>query len=159
MESLSHAFEQLAWKHIELQESTGQSAPAGPSPLMAEPQATSANGVSSLSKEQEKEAKRQAQQLATRYRHLGEFCLAAYQYPRAADAFEKSLSYKDDPDVHASLAFIYGRLLLDPDKAALHTAFASEGKINAEHAFEPVNKSSGMPRRTRDLVWRWLANK
>ncbi len=159
MEALSHAFEQLAWKHIELQEETGQSASPGPSPLMAEPGFIPAEGDSAISKEQQRQEKREAGRLAKRYRHLGEFCMAAYQYPRAADAFEKSLSYKDDPQVHATLAFLYGRLWLDPEKAALHAAFAPDGKVNAENAFAEANRSSGMPRRSRDVVWRWLANK
>lgn len=159
MEALSHAFEQLAWKHIELQEQTGQSAPPGPSPLMAEPGFTPASASAPISKEQEKQQMREAEALSKRYRHLGEFCMAAYQYPRAAEALEKSLSYKDDPQVHATLAFLYGRLLLDPEKAALHAAFAPDGAVTAENVLSKTTQASGMPRRDRDLVWRWLANK
>lgn len=159
MESLSHAFEQLAWKHIELQEATGQAAPAGPSPLAEEPGLAPMDNTSPLAGEQQQQSKRQAKELARRYRHLGEFCLAAYQYPQAADAYEKSLSYKDDPKVHASLVFIYSRLMIDPEKAALHAAFASEDRANAEHAFKKANTLSGMPRKTHRVVWDWLTNK
>lgn len=156
MEALSHAFEQLAWKHIELQEATGQGAPPGPSPSLAESAEASAADGAPISRREAKQHQRQAEELAKRYRHIGEFCLAAYQYPRAADAFERSLTYKDDPKVHATLAFLYGRLLPNPEKAAWHADRAPSGAITAQAVLDPTTQAEGFPRKTHKLVWRWL---
>ena len=156
MEALSHAFEQLAWKHIELQEAAGQSAPPGPAPSLAESTDTSAVDGAPISRPEAKQRQRQAEELAKRYQHIGEFCLAAYQYPRAADAFERSLTYKDNPKVHATLAFLYGRLWPNPEKAAWHADRAPSDAMTAQDVLDPTTTAQGFPRKTRKLVWRWL---
>lgn len=142
MQALSHAFEELAWKHIELQELTGQGAPAGD---IADTWAAAPSP----------QAKKEAAMLAARFRRMGEFCMASYQYPQAAEAFERSLAYKDDPAVHTALAFLYGRLWPNPDKAGKHAAFASPGYA-AKQVLDPTTKAQGLPRKTRHLVWDWL---
>ena len=156
MGALSHAFEQLAWKHIELQEATGQGVRPGPAPSLAESAEASAAEGAPISRREAKQRQRQAEELAKRYQHIGEFCLAAYQYPRAADAFERSLTYKDDPKVHATLAFLYGRLWPNPEKASWHADRAPEGAITAQAVLDPTTKAEGFPRKTHKLVWRWL---
>jgi len=95
--------------------------------------------------------------LAQRYRSLGDAYLAAYQYPKAADAFERALTLREDATLHAKLAFIYGRMLHDADKARLHTALASSaGADPTVTALGAVAQAQGLPRKSWRLLWAWL---
>ncbi len=158
LEALSRAFEQLVLKHIDLQEATGQSAKPGAAPIVEAPpgevfaQKTPPSGRSGKPQRQH-----EAEQLAARYRHLGQWCMAAYQYPRAAQAFERSLTYQDSREIHATLAFLYSRLLPDEEKAAYHAALAPQG-VSAQAAMDPTTQTHGLPRKDRSLLWHWLTD-
>lgn len=96
-----------------------------------------------------------AAHLAKLHRRLGESYVATYQYPRAAKAFEQSLTYKDDAVVHAKLAFIYTRLLPNIDLAERHLALAAPG-YPAKIALDDTARASDLPRNNWKLVWQWL---
>lgn len=88
-------------------------------------------------------------------RQLGDIYLAAYQFDKAAQAFEQSLALHDDPNVHAQLAFIYNRFLHDEERANRHVALAI-GVEPATRALDPMAHQQGLPRRDERLVWKWL---
>ncbi len=94
-------------------------------------------------------------QQALRYRQLGELHLAHYQYPKAAEAFERSLRHEDHPMVHAKLAFIYSRFIPNQQKWAHHAAHAPPG-YPAQLALESTASVQGLPRSSSKLLWRWL---
>jgi len=96
-----------------------------------------------------------ARQQALRYRQFGERYLATYQYPKAAKAFERSLTYRDDPLVHAKLAFLYSRLVPNQQKWAYHAAHAPPG-YPAQLALDGTAGTQGLPRSSRRLFWDWL---
>lgn len=93
--------------------------------------------------------------LAVLYQQLGDSSMANAQYVQAARAFEKSLSYQDSAIVHGKLAFIYDRLLIDHDKAAIHARSAPSG-YNIKEALAATAKEAGLPRSSWKLVWQWL---
>ena len=96
-------------------------------------------------------------QLAARSRRLGDAYLASYQYPKAAEAFERALTLREDPTLHAKLAFIYGRMLHDAEKAQLHAALASStGQDPTVTALGSVAQAQGLPRKGWQLLWNWL---
>lgn len=97
-------------------------------------------------------------ELAALYRELGVLYLATHQYPKAAEALEESLAIEDMKAVHAKLAFIYERLLANPDQATYHARMA--------HPLRPGGvvlgakaEAYGLPRNDRRLVWQWLTGK
>jgi tetratricopeptide (TPR) repeat protein len=92
---------------------------------------------------------------ALRYRQLGDAYLAAYQYPKAAEAYEQALTVKDDPDTHTRLAFLYSRLLHDPRKAQRHTAAASD-RDPTSTTLGVTAGAQGLPRKNWRLIWHWL---
>jgi predicted nucleic acid-binding Zn-ribbon protein len=96
-----------------------------------------------------------AQHLAKLHRRLGESYVATYQYPKAARAFEQSLTYKDDAVVHAKLAFIYTRLLPNVELAERHLALAAPG-YPAKIALDDAARASDLPRSNLKMVMKWL---
>jgi len=94
-------------------------------------------------------------QLAARFRKLGESYVAIEDYPKAAETFERSLVLRDDPAVHARLAFLYGRMLHDPQKAQLHASLARFHPPTAGTIGAPAS-AHGLPRKGWRLVWDWL---
>lgn len=93
--------------------------------------------------------------LAVLYQRLGDSYMAHTQYAEAVQAFEKSLTYRDDSIVHGKLAFIYDRLLVDHNKAVFHARSAPSG-YDIKEALAFTTKESGMPRSSWKLVWQWL---
>lgn len=65
-------------------------------------------------------------QMAARYKELGEGYLRIRDYARAAEAFETSLALRDDPALHSQLALLYSRFLHHADRAKRHTAQSRE---------------------------------
>ena len=92
---------------------------------------------------------------AQRYRRLGDAYLATYQYPNAADAYEQALTFRDDPDTHARLAFLYSRLLHNPEKAQRHTA-AAVARDPTSTTLGATAGAQGLPRKGWRLLWAWL---
>jgi chromosome segregation ATPase len=88
-------------------------------------------------------------------RQLGDIYVAAYQFDKAAEAFEQSLTLYDDPNVHAQLAFLYNRFLHNQDLANRHVALAI-GVDSSTRALNPMAQQHGLPRRDERLVWEWL---
>jgi len=95
--------------------------------------------------------------LAERSRRLGDAYLAAYQYPQAVEAFEHALTFEENPTVHAKLAFIYSRILHNPDKAQPHVALAASNRQDPTvTALGSMANAEGLPRRGWRLLWAWL---
>ena len=97
-----------------------------------------------------------AQQQAGRYRLLGEAYLASHRYPEAAEAFEQSLAYVDDPAVHTNLVFLYSRILSNPDKAVFHRARAPSQVDATTETLRTTAGTHALPRNSRKLLWEWL---
>lgn len=96
-----------------------------------------------------------AQRLAGLYQDLGKSYLATYQYAKAADALERSLTFQDDLDTHNRLAFLYSRLLHNRQKAEQHLAKAS----STDHSTSTLGGAAsayGLPRNEWQLLWQWL---
>ena len=89
------------------------------------------------------------------YRDLGDAYLATTRYAEAAGMFEQSLTLKEDPEVHSRLAFLYGRLLHDPVRAARHAA-RSSNHDDVTAGLAAASRADGLPRKNTRLVWRWL---
>jgi len=98
------------------------------------------------------------EQLARHYRDLGESYLATEQYRKAAEAFERSLLYHDDPDVHTRLEFIYTRLLPSPQQARRHALLASPDRHSLSGLQGSAN-AQGLPRSGWQFLWDWLLGK
>lgn len=96
-----------------------------------------------------------ARQLATLYNELGNSYLATYQYARAADALERSLTFQDDPETHNRLAFLYSRLLHNRQKAEQHLAKASSSDP-ATGTLGGAASAYGLPRSDWQMLWQWL---
>lgn len=96
------------------------------------------------------------QERATRYRLLGEAYLASHRYPEAAEAFEQSLAYVDDPDVHTHLVFLYSRILHNPEKAVFHRARAPSRIDATTTSLQTTAGATNLPRNQRKLIWEWL---
>lgn len=95
------------------------------------------------------------QRTAARYRRLGDAYLAASQYPKAAEAYEQSLTIRDDPDTHTKLAFLYSRLLHNPTQAQRHLAHGrAQDASSTTLAVTPG--AQGLPRKSWRLLWSWL---
>ena len=94
--------------------------------------------------------------LAQRYRRLGDVYLATYQYPRAAQAYERALTLKEAPDMHTRLAFLYSRLLHNPEKAQRHAAAAAAYQDPASTTLNATPGAQGLPRKSWQLLWSWL---
>lgn len=149
---LSRAYEAVA------QQGPGQAAappvPAvRPAPAAKAPPASAADAIAEADVAQELDER---QRLADRYRELGTTYLASHRYPEAVQAFEESLRYLDDPTVHTRLAFIYGRLLSNPEKSAYHLAQSPHGVDPATSTLRSASEGSGVPRSHRKLFWDWL---
>lgn len=97
-----------------------------------------------------------AQQAARLYRNLGESYLATTQYPKAAEAFEQSLQWEENPTVHGKLAFLYSRFIHNREKAEYHAARAPAGQPSAVTALGSTAKEQGYPRSGWQLIWQWL---
>ena len=97
----------------------------------------------------------EAQRSASRYRRLGDSYLAAYQYPKAAGAYEQALRFKDDPDTHTKLAFLYSRLLHNPAQAQRHLAQAAT-RDPTSTTLRVTPGAQGLPRKSWQLLWSWL---
>lgn len=95
------------------------------------------------------------QQSAARYRRLGDTYLAMYQYPKAAEAYEQALRFKDDPDTHTKLAFLYSRLLHNPEQAQRHLA-AAPARDPSSTTLGVTPGAQGLPRKGWRLLWNWL---
>jgi len=121
---------------LALQGKPGQHKPAGPDGTPSLTPATAAH-------------------LAKLHRRLGESYVAVYQYPKAAKAFEQSLTFQDDAVVHAKLAFMYTRLLPNADLAERHLALAAPG-YPAKITLDDTGRASDLPRNNWKLVWKWL---
>ena len=93
------------------------------------------------------------QRLADFYRQLGYTYADVGQYPKAAQAFERSLDFRDDPSTHRTLVLLYDRALAQP-------ALAKDHVIKAGHAIDLTTvpaQPSGLPRKTWPLLFEWLA--
>jgi len=86
---------------------------------------------------------------ARAYRQMGEAFANVQEYQKAAQALERSLTFRDDPAVHQELALLYGQYLHDPDPAARH-AQASTHRPPAQPS------SNDLPRKSWRLTWQWL---
>lgn len=135
---ISNAYEVLARRELPAPATPAKSAKA------AKPPAPNAR-VSSV----------QQRKAADLQRQLGDIYVAAYQFDKAAQAFEQSLALHDDPNVHAQLAFIYNRFLHNEERANRHVALAL-GVEPATRALDPMAHQQGLPRRDERLVWKWL---
>lgn len=93
---------------------------------------------------------------AKRYRRLGDLYLATYQYPKAAQAYEHALTLKEAPDMHTRLAFLYSRLLHNPEKAQRHAAASAAYQDPASTSLGVTPGAQGLPRKGWRLLWSWL---
>ena len=93
---------------------------------------------------------------ALRYRRLGDLYLATYQYPKAAQAYERALTLKESPDVHTQLAFLYSRLLHDPARAQRHVAASAVYQDPTSTSLGVTPGAQGLPRKGWRLLWSWL---
>lgn len=100
--------------------------------------------------------KQDAKRLAAIYRELAESYLALRHYPKAARTFERSLTFEDEPDVHARLSLIYSRFLHDAVHAKRHADLSLDPRhAVAASAISPADAYS-LPREDGPLVWEWL---
>lgn len=97
-----------------------------------------------------------ARRSAQRYRRLGDAYLAAYQYPKAANAYEQALALREAPDLHTRLAFLYSRLLHNPTQAQRHLAAASPTNDPSSTTLGVTPGAQGLPRTGWRLLWSWL---
>lgn len=87
-------------------------------------------------------------------RELGEASMVLHKYDRAAEALQQSLTFLDDPEVHAQLALLYGRFLHNPRLARLHAAQAQGASTLV--AAPSAASAHGLPRKGSGLLWQWL---
>lgn len=141
---LSHAYEALATSTEDLRTQVAQQPARKGSSRTAAPSRAASPGLD-------------FRRSARLYRDLGEAHLAMRQYDKAASAFEESLRWQDDPDIHARLEFIYTRLLPNQEKAVYHAARAPTGETELT-PLDSIASVHGYPRDDRRLVWQWLTD-
>lgn len=147
--------QQLRERLLKLSRAYEQLAQASPSPQRqsakgSSPASPSANDA--LHRLQQAEARRNA----AVQRKLGEAYFAIRQYDKASAALEESLRWRDDPAVHAKLAFLYTRMLSDRERAARHAAAAKSRSGGLTSFGSSYADAQGLPRSSRRLTWRWL---
>ncbi len=140
---LSHAYEELATR-------SADSAPASTASSSYRARVDGADATRTLP------TGLNSQQAARLYRNLGESYLATTQYPKSAEAFERSLQWEDNPAVHGKLAFLYSRFVHNREKAAYHAARAPAGRPLVVTALGSTAKEQGYPRSGWQLIWQWL---
>lgn len=158
MATLSRAYERVAQAHHQMLETQRPGAP------LASDSATDAvlppgppRPEEMVREHPRQEPLRENPNLAARYRTLAASYAGAYQYAEAVRLYERSLAYEDDPGVHTQLAFIYGRVLHDSERAAWHGARA-DARDPVRAGLSPMASQRGLPRSDWRLLWRWLTD-
>ncbi len=154
---LSRAYDQLLAERTSTIESAQpqiqalareQEVPEGFSPFLAQ-------AIPTVVKQAEPTARAQnPKQLAIIHRELGEAYFALHNYPKAAEELEQSLTFQDDQQIHAQLALLYGRFVHNQKLASLHASKSSSEALMT--ATSPTARASGLPRKSKSLVWEWF---